>query len=104
VGREGEIVNPTLFHLDLAVGDQLRRIYQQMHPIAASDSTDRCQIVEHAQDIGCAAHSHERNSLLAVSTILVVIAQERFQFVQIHKTFGVHRESQQRDAGNRAPW
>ena len=98
MGREGEIVNPACFHLDLAMGDQLSRIHQQACPIAMHDATDLRQIVEDAEDIRSAAHGHQLDALLAVLTLLVVGAQERLQLVQIHKAVGVHRQSDQRDS------
>ena len=103
VGREGEIVDPARFHLDLAMGDQLRRIHQQARSIAMHDAADLRQIVVHAEDIRCAAHGHQLDALLAVLTLLVVGAQERFQLVQIHKAVGVHPQSDVREAAQRAP-
>ena len=64
---------PAFFHLDLAVGNQLRRIHQQARPIAVDDAADLCQIVAYAEDIRGAAHGHQRDPLPSVPALLVVL-------------------------------
>ena len=63
MGREGEIVDPARFHLDLAMGDQLCCIHQQACSIAMHDATDLRQIVADAEDIRSAADGHQFDAL-----------------------------------------
>ncbi len=85
------------------MGYQLCPIHQKACAILVGNPTDGLNIIKRAEDVGGAAHRHDANPPLPVPAVLVVITQEPFQFIQIHKTFIVHQQPDWGSARDVAP-
>jgi hypothetical protein len=90
MGRKGEIVNTTLFHINLPVSDHLRRINKQSCPILVSDAADLRHIVKYTEDIRSTANGHKPDTFLSVLTRLVITVQDRIELFQVHKTLTIN--------------